>query len=149
MNKIPPLVVMLAVGVLMWLVSLSLPSITVSPIISISLAALIALAGAIFSVAGVWSFRKFNTTVNPLTPDQSSSLVDFGIYKISRNPMYVGFALFLISWGVLLANLFSLVSVLIFVWYMNKFQILPEEKALLKLFGKDYQCYKAQVSRWL
>lgn len=147
--KIPPLVVLFVFGVFMWIISIVLPSFRLLPIISITLAVFIALIGIVFAVAGVWSFKKVETTVNPMTPNKSSSLVDFGIYKVTRNPMYVGFVLFLVSWGVYLSNIFSLIMPIIFILYLNKFQIIPEENALFVKFGEDFERYKVNVRRWL
>jgi protein-S-isoprenylcysteine O-methyltransferase Ste14 len=51
------------------------------------------------NVAGIVSFRKAVTTVYPLKPDMTLSLVTTGIYKITRNPMYLGSLLLLIGWA--------------------------------------------------
>jgi len=97
----------------------------------------------------VVSFRKAKTSVNPITPDACSSLVVSGIYKKTRNPMYVGFLFFLIGWGLFLSNLFSLVLPAGFFLYMNRFQIQAEEQALESFFGAEYMAYKNRVRRWL
>ena len=147
--KIPPLIVMLIIGAIMWLAAATLPSLTLPPLITNILAVITLVLGVGVSVAGVWSFNKVKTTVNPMTPSESSALVDSGIYKISRNPMYVGFLLFLIAWALFLSNLYSMISAWAFVLYMNRFQIAPEEKALLQLFGNDFEHYAEKVRRWL
>ena len=95
------------------------------------------------------SFRLAKTTVNPNKPDQASALVTTGVYKISRNPMYVGFAFVLAGWGVWLTSLWALLCVLGFICYLTWFQIIPEERALLKIFGQGYSDYKSRVKRWL
>ena len=103
-----------------------------------------------FSVLGVALFRGAGTTVNPTTPDKVSSLVITGIYRVSRNPMYVGFLLFLVAWGIFLSHLLSLLLFpTIFIVYMNHFQIPQEEKALKRLFGEEFTSYKKEVRRWL
>ena len=107
------------------------------------------MVGLFFCVAGAISFRRAKTTVNPLKPHTASALVDSGIYKISRNPMYVGFALMLVAWQIYLSAPLSLLGVLLFISYMTRFQIEPEEKALAKLFGSDFDLYKTRVRRWL
>ena len=111
--------------------------------------AAMSLVGAFFCLAGVVSFRRAKTTVNPLKPEQASSLVTSGIYRWSRNPMYVGFALFLVAWAAWLASPWTLLGVAGFVLYMNRFQIGPEERALASLFGIDFNHYCASVRRWL
>ena len=131
-NRIPPPIVTALFGLLMWLTARYTPG----------------LAPA-FSVAGVLSFRQAQTTVNPLKPETASALVRSGIYQYSRNPMYVGFALVLLAWACYLTSPFALFGVLGFVLYMNRFQIRPEERALLTLFGSEYPVYQTQVRRWL
>jgi protein-S-isoprenylcysteine O-methyltransferase Ste14 len=63
--------------------------------------------------------------------------------------MYLGLAVILIAWAVLLANPISLVVVPFFIVYMNRFQIIPEEKVLNLLFETEFKRYRTQVRRWL
>ena len=105
--------------------------------------------GSIVSILGVWEFKKQKTTVNPMSPQESNSLVIKGIYTFTRNPMYLGFLLWLFSLGVLLRNPISLIAIVLFVIYMNIFQIIPEENILEEKFGKEYLKYKENVRRWL
>lgn len=95
------------------------------------------------------SFRKARTTVNPLKPETASALVSSGVYRYTRNPMYLGFAIVLIAWSIFLAWPPALLGVLGFVMYMNIFQIGPEERALASLFGREFTQYCSQVRRWL
>lgn len=112
-------------------------------------AVVLVLAGALVSLAGVVAFRRQKTTVNPFTPEQSSSLVGAGIYRFSRNPMYLGFFLALLGWCFYLANWASALLLPVFVAYMNKFQIQPEERALSERFGPEFVAYSRSVRRWL
>ncbi len=105
--------------------------------------------GSFFGLAGIVSFYLAKTTVNPEKPEKASTLVTSGIYKVTRNPMYVGLVCFLIAWAAWLGSLYSLVFIVVFVLYMNRFQITPEERALTKLFGQGYQDYCQKVRRWL
>jgi len=105
--------------------------------------------GVAFSATGILSFRRVRTTVNPTRPDEASVLVSTGIYRVTRNPMYVGLLLVLVAWAVFLASAWALLGVAGFVLYMNRFQIAPEERALSRLFGSEYASYKARVRRWL
>jgi protein-S-isoprenylcysteine O-methyltransferase Ste14 len=98
---------------------------------------------------GAASFRRARTTVNPLKPESASSLVASGVYRVSRNPMYVGLCLVLLGWAVMLSNVLAYAIVPVFVLYMNRFQIGPEEAALERVFGADYVAYRARVRRWL
>ena len=148
-NKIPPPIVAVLFGVLMWGGSAYLPSIDVAHSIRVVLALLVFCTGGFFDLSGAASFRRAKTTVNPLKPETASALVSTGIYRYSRNPMYVGFAMFLTAWAFYLASPLLLLGVLGFVLYMNRFQITPEERALTALFGADFLAYQAKVRRWL
>ena len=109
----------------------------------------LALPGGLFGIAGVLAFRAARTTVDPRTPGAASSLVHAGIYRWSRNPMYVGLALVLAALAVYLANAVSAAVVPGFIVYMNRYQIAAEERALLARFGSEYARYCAQVRRWI
>ncbi|TQV78257.1 isoprenylcysteine carboxylmethyltransferase family protein [Exilibacterium tricleocarpae] len=147
--KIPPLLLVVLFTVAMWAVSLATPNFDVAPAIRYAGAVFFTLPGVVFCLYGVLHFRQAKTTVNPLTPDSATALVSSGVYRISRNPMYLGFLCLLLAWATLLANLFALLLALLFAPYMNRFQILPEERALQSLFGADYNAYRQQVRRWL
>ncbi len=105
--------------------------------------------GCVFCIAGLVSFRLANTTVNPSKPEQATNLVTSGVYRFSRNPMYVGFVFILLGWGIWLSSLWALLCVAGFIAYLTLFQIIPEERALTQLFGEDYIQYKNKVKRWL
>ena len=106
-------------------------------------------AGAGVALAGVLAFRRAATTVNPVTPQAASCVVTTGIYRVTRNPMYLGFALALLGWGLWLGHAVALVVPLAFVLYVNRFQIQPEERQLALKFGAPYIQYLQQVRRWL
>jgi len=110
--------------------------------------ALVALGGAV-AFAGVIAFREKRTTVNPLTPGASSLVVSSGVYRVSRNPMYLGFLLALAGWAVYLSNAGAAMLLPVFVAYMTQFQIKPEERALLAKFGPGFAQYLSRVRRWL
>jgi protein-S-isoprenylcysteine O-methyltransferase Ste14 len=109
----------------------------------------LALIGAVTCLSGVVSFRREKTTVNPMKPDSASSLVVSGIYKYTRNPMYLGLVLVLLGWAAFLSNLASLALLPAFVVYISRFQIEPEERVLTSLFPHEYPPYRAKVRRWL
>jgi len=125
------------------------PGFPIRPELRIGLSVALFAAGLAVGSAGVWSFRKARTTVNPWRVHGSSDLVVSGIYSRTRNPMYVGLLLGLLGWGVYLANGFAVLMALAFVPYMNRFQILPEERALQKAYGEDFLDYCRRVRRWL
>ena len=113
------------------------------------LAALAAVAGIAIGIAGIIAFRRHGTTVHPMRPETASVVVDTGIYRHSRNPMYLGLTVLLAAWGLWLANGAALALVPVFVAYLTRFQILPEERAMLRSFGEQYAGYMARVRRWL
>lgn len=147
--KIPPVVVVLLTGAAMWLASVALPSLAFSfPGRPVAAAAL-AVAGGVVAVLGVMTFRQARTTVNPFTPQAASALVTSGIYRFTRNPMYLGMLLLLAGVAVFLGNAAALLLLPAFVGYMNQFQIKPEERALTAIFGPDFTVYRQKVRRWI
>ncbi|PZP08864.1 MAG: protein-S-isoprenylcysteine methyltransferase [Pseudomonas protegens] len=148
-NRIPPPLVAVLFAVLMGLFARGLPGLHPGLGTRLLLALPLVMAGLLFVLAGGLAFRRAKTTVNPLKPVSASALVTSGIYQYTRNPMYVGFALWLLAWGLYLASPLVLLGVLGFVLYMNRFQIYPEERALGQLFGADFAAYRQRVRRWL
>ena len=106
------------------------------------------LAIAFFST-GIIEFRKYKTTLNPLKPEESSALLTTGVFKFSRNPIYLALLNLLISFSIYLGSFLGLIILPLFVIYMNQFQIKPEEKAMLKLYGKEFENYCSNVRRWI
>ena len=100
-------------------------------------------------LSGVISFRLAQTTVDPVHPERASSVVTTGIYRWTRNPMYLGFWLLLLAYAVKLSQPLALLLLPVFIGYMNRFQIIPEEQALERLFGDDYRNYCQRVRRWI
>lgn len=147
--KIPPPVVALAVALVMWAVTLLVPPMAVPSGVRLTVSVILAGLGIAISAAGMASFRKAQTTTNPMKPDTASALVSSGIYRKTRNPMYLGILFVLIGWGVFLANAVSVLCSFLFVLYMNRFQIAPEERSLSAKFGVEFMAYKASVRRWI
>jgi protein-S-isoprenylcysteine O-methyltransferase Ste14 len=113
------------------------------------LAVALVLLGLAIDVVGVLSFRRARTTVNPLKPANTSALVTSGIYRLTRNPMYLGMATLLAGWAAWLGTPWALAGVIAFVAWITRFQIVPEERALSHLFGGDFDAYRARVRRWI
>ncbi|WP_166838363.1 methyltransferase family protein [Rheinheimera pleomorphica] len=147
--KIPPVVLVVLFALAMWLLAQCFPPLALPQSWRLVLAGAFVVAGVAIALSGVLAFRKANTTVDPRVPQQSSSLVVRGIYRYSRNPMYVGFLLLLTALTCYLMSAAALALLPLFVWYMNRFQIAPEERHLLQKFGADYQAYCDKVRRWL
>jgi protein-S-isoprenylcysteine O-methyltransferase Ste14 len=110
---------------------------------------MVALLGLCIALSGVVAFRRAGTTINPMKPGSSSSLVEAGIYSVTRNPMYLGVLLLLLAWAIYLANVLTVLFLPGFVWYMGRYQIEPEERALTALFGPEFTAYAARVRRWM
>ncbi len=133
----------------MWFAS-SLVSPVVVPFgIRVDVALALLVIGQSISISGMMSFRRAKTTMNPIKPDTASSLVSSGVYRFTRNPMYLGLSVTLLGWAMFLANPLALLAVPLFVLYINRFQINPEERVLSSLFGAEYAAYKEKVRRWL
>lgn len=147
--KIPPPAVALLLAMSMGVAWYFSPQSGVTSALRLPVAIAVALMGLGFSVAGLVAFRRASTTVNPLQPDRASSLVTAGVYRITRNPMYVGLLLVLLAWATYLSAIWALAGPLAFYVFMNRFQIEPEERVLNRLFGQAYEAYCLRVRRWL
>lgn len=110
---------------------------------------LLAVAGLGVIAAGVLAFRKQGTTVDPLHPERATTLVAEGIYTYTRNPMYLGMTLFLLAAAVWTGQPPALAGPAAFVWWITRYQIEPEERALASAFGQSFADYCGQVRRWI
>ena len=147
--KIPPPVLALGFALLMWLASRLMEPAPWSLGVRLAVALGLLVVGQSIGVAGILAFRRARTTINPFKPKSTSALVCDGVYRFTRNPMYVGLLLTLLGWAAFLASPLSLLLLPAFVLYINQFQIKPEERALSSLFGAQYETYMARVRRWL
>jgi protein-S-isoprenylcysteine O-methyltransferase Ste14 len=147
--KVPPPVLALCLALLMWFASSVVPPVVVPFGVRVGVALALAVIGQSISISGMVSFRRAKTTMNPIKASAASSLVTSGVYRYTRNPMYLGLSVTLMAWAVFLSNLLALVAVPLFVLYISRFQINPEERVLSSLFGADYAAYKEKVRRWL
>ncbi len=147
--RIPPLLLFFLWGGAMTVVPRYFPP-PVAHLPGLSLlGAIIAAAGTIFAFAGIVAFRRHRTTVNPFSPDSTSVIVTSGVYRYSRNPMYLGLVAVLLGWAIHLAHPVALLLVLLFLLYMQRFQIIPEERALTEKFGEEYRSYLDSTRRWI
>lgn len=148
-HRVPPPLVGLAVGAAMAGLALFGPALPLPDNLRHGLTAAFVVLGIGFDLAGLLAFRKARTTVNPLRPGKASAMVTGGVYRLTRNPMYVGMLLLLLAWAVHLSALWAFAGLPLFVLYIGRFQIEPEERALEGLFGEDYRHYAQRVRRWL
>jgi protein-S-isoprenylcysteine O-methyltransferase Ste14 len=146
---VPPPVVVAIIGVVMWAVDRKLELGKFESALQAPVASVLLIVGLLLMFVAVASFVAAKTTVNPLRPSRASSLVTTGIFRISRNPMYLGDLLVLAALAVWLGNVVNVVLLVLFVSYINRFQIMPEERALTNLFGESYVAYCSRVRRWL
>ena len=144
---VPPLALLLICAVAAYLLAqfLSLYSFD-APLWLIGFEMVAALA---FLLPALFGFRKHETTVNPISPDAATVLVTDGVYSITRNPMYVGMLLALLGVVFWLGAVSALAMVFAFYFYVDRYQIAVEERALLNKFGKTYRDYAEHVPRWL
>lgn len=147
--RIPPLLVVAIVAAAMAGMDHAMPALRISIPAGTVLSLVCYVLGTGVAGAGVLAFHRHKTTVNPFTPERSSTLVVSGVYRLSRNPMYLGLLLALAGWGIQLANVAALLLVPLFVLYMNRFQIEPEERALMAMFGERFAKYSATARQWV
>ena len=109
----------------------------------------IILIASIIGILALYDFHKHKTTFHPHTPEKTSKVVNTGVFGYSRNPMYIALVLILVALGVYIQNYTSFIIIPVFIWYITRFQIIPEERMLEKLFPNDYPAYCQKVRRWL
>lgn len=147
--RIPPLALFVVFGLTIWAVGTYFPAANIALPGSQTIAFVSFLLGLGIVSAGVFEFRRRKTTMSPFSPERTASVVSSGIYRWSRNPMYLGMALVLFGLAVWRSSVPGFVVALLFCAYMTRFQIRPEERMLLKLFGAEYSAYLTRVRRWI
>ncbi len=146
-KKLPPPIVTAIFAGLAYISSLSGSKFTFSG--QISLAFGFVCTGLLAIIVANIQFKQASTTINPLKPETTSSLVDTGIFGYSRNPMYLGMAFILAGFCLYFGSWVGLIAIPAFVQYMDRFQIIPEETALKDIFGENYTQYCVEVRRWI
>ena len=147
--KVPPAAQFLAVALGMWLIADYVPLVSVDIPARKLLVVLFACLSAIAAIPAIAAFRSAGTTVDPRRPEEASRLVVRGIYRYSRNPMYLGLLCLLFAWAFYLSNLLGFACLPLFVLSMNRLQIRPEEEGMEKQFGDEYRAYRKSVRRWI
>lgn len=146
--RVPPPLLLLVFAALAWLMSQALPVAAIHPI-SLAAATVLGAAGLALNLLPKLWFRRAGTTVNPLRPEAASALVTSGVYRISRNPMYLGHVVLLLAWASSLGNGFGLVLVPVHIAYLTRFQVMPEERILQTRFPERYAEYMRSTRRWV
>jgi len=147
--KVIPVIQVFIALVLMYILEKALPSLSYAFQYSLFVSWLIFALAMVIGLLAVYCFRQHKTTVDPSGPEKASQVVDSGIYAYSRNPMYLALVLVLISVAVYRQNVISFSVIPLFILYITKYQILPEERALTSLFGEEFKAYCLKVKRWL
>ena len=146
-NKIPPPIVTIICGIAIYFSKSYFNQFFNYNNNTISLFLLI--LGLVVFISAVKSFRVHKTTVNPLEPRKASSLVTSGIFKFSRNPMYLGMLIILLSISFKFNLIGGMITSLFFYIFITKFQIIPEEEAMNELFGNQFIDYVKKTRRWI
>jgi protein-S-isoprenylcysteine O-methyltransferase Ste14 len=147
--KIPPLLVLAIAAFAMWAIARAAPLWTLLYPGRVLATTVLLILGFAVMLMGVLAFRRANTTVDPRFPEATSRVVSSGIYRVTRNPMYLGMLVVLIGWMAWLSNVGAAVVPLLFALYITRWQIVPEERALAEKFGAEYEGYRKSVRRWL
>lgn len=147
--KIPPPIVLLLCSGLAHAIAQAAPAAAWQVSVALPVAIALAGAGVLLAVLAFFEFQKVKTTVNPLAPKNTTALVTRGVYRFSRNPIYLGDLLILLGWAIYLENLAAYFALPVFVVYINRFQIRPEERALREKFAAQFDAYRARVRAWL
>jgi protein-S-isoprenylcysteine O-methyltransferase Ste14 len=146
--KIPPALVMLLAMLMTYGCSRYMPNAPL-PFFLTGLYWYVTFVGAMIILSGIWQFRKAHTTVDPTSPEKASQLVSSGIYRFTRNPMYLGMLVIVAASVIKFGNAYGLIALPLFVVYMNYFQIEPEERIIEGIFADEYVQYKNKVRRWI
>lgn len=148
--RIPPVLILACFGVLAWLSSILIPSFGLGLGVTAKVVGTVCLvSGTAVLIMALSSFKRASTTVDPINPENAAVLVTAGIYQFTRNPMYLAFALQLTGLAIYSNNILALMMPALFVFTLNKLQILPEEQVLRQKFGDQYERYCRRTGRWL
>lgn len=147
--RVPPPLIAAVMALSMWLIARWAPEIALPFEGRVQAAIVLTVIGIATILVGAFQFHRARTTLTPLNPGAASALVVSGIYRHTRNPMYLGMAIVLLSWALYLSHPLSALGVAAFVAYIHRFQILPEERALRALFPGAFEAYARQVRRWI
>jgi protein-S-isoprenylcysteine O-methyltransferase Ste14 len=147
--KIPPPIIGIFTAITMWFAKDFALTFDLAWSARLIAAGIVLCLAGYFGIAGTIAFRRAKTTVNPLKPENSSSLVTSGVYRLTRNPMYVSFTLILVAWTVYLSSIAGIAGPLLFALYITRFQIQPEERILQGIFGEAFTAYMQRTRRWL
>lgn len=148
-HKIPPPAVVLFVAILMGVLAQYTSAIALPPLVRWMVMIGFLSVLLIFALPAILAFRRNHTTIDPVHIERASRLVTTGPFGFSRNPMYLGMTALLLAWATYLSAPWALLGPIVFVTFITRFQIIPEERAMSAKFGKDYAAYQQKVRRWI
>ena len=146
-TKFPPPLVALTFGFLINYTKNIFPKIEIKN--EIIFGSFMIISGLIIILSAIILFKKYQTTITPLNPSNATKLITDGIYKFSRNPMYLGLLLVLLGISIIINLTGGFFLIPLFILYLNLFQIIPEENAMVDLFKDEFLEYKKNVRRWI
>ena len=148
-TKIPPPLLLLATGALMWCLYKFGPVAAYESTLLGPIGLAVFLIGLGIGISGAMTFKKVDTTIDPRNPGEASTLVDSGVFGFTRNPMYLSMVLELAGFAIYLGNPLNLILIVLFFGYITRFQIIPEERALHDKFPEAMADYCSRVRRWV
>lgn len=148
-NRLPPPLLVLVTGAAMSATTMLPAPDGMTPVLRWGLAACCFALAGLFGFPAIRAFIRAKTTINPVAITQASSLVTGGVYRVTRNPMYVALTLLLFAWAAALGQPWAVLGPVVFAVFINRYQIIPEERALSAKFGFAYEAYRQRVRRWL
>jgi protein-S-isoprenylcysteine O-methyltransferase Ste14 len=148
-TRVPPPVYALLAGIAMWLLDRHWPIVQLWDPPRVQIGCLLVIAGIAIDAWAIAAFFRFRTTIDPMHPERATQLITTGLYRFTRNPMYLGLLLVLTGWACLLGSAGPLLVLPLFVWIISALQIVPEEAAMAERFGAAYASYAQRVPRWI
>lgn len=140
----PPLIFLLCIGLIYLVPKLPEPMLWLQ-----MLSILIAIFGLYLDLSSLRAFWRQKNTINPFLPNKTSALIIDGVYRFTRNPMYLSLVCYLLALTLWLASPFGIVAISLFITLVTRFQIKPEEQILTEKFGQAYLDYQQKVRRWI
>jgi protein-S-isoprenylcysteine O-methyltransferase Ste14 len=148
-THVPPPVVALVVAIAMWVANRLDPGTSAPGVVRTVVSGVLFALAILVAWSGIRSFARVRTSFDPHHPENANTLVTGGIFRLSRNPMYLSMVLGLLAWAARLGRVWLVLGPVAFVLYVTRFQIRPEERALAEKFGAEYERYRRRTRRWL
>jgi protein-S-isoprenylcysteine O-methyltransferase Ste14 len=148
-TRVPPPVVTLALAIAMWGANRLVPGASTNGVARTIVSGVLFALAILVAGSGIRSFARSRTSIDPHRPEKATALVTDGIFRWSRNPMYLSMVLALLGWAVWLGRVWLVLGPVAFVLYITRFQIRPEERTLAEKFGAEYESYRRRTRRWI